>query len=290
MSFEAIIFEPLSFVFMQRALLMAVLTAAVCAVLSCYLVLKGWALMGDAVSHAVLPGIVLAHVLALPLSIGAFVAGLFSAVATGYLNANSRIKEDTAMGIVFSGMLALGLVLYLKVETDQHLDQILFGNLLGVRVGELVEVAVVSAVVIGIVVLKRRDLLLYCFDPDHARAIGLRTNVLYYGLLVLLALAIVASIKTVGIILVVALLIGPGAAGYLVSNRFDRMLIVAVSVAISASVIGTLLSYHIDGATGPCIVLVQAGLVLAAFAWSRIAEQRRQSAAKSPTQSTAPSG
>jgi len=290
MSFEAIIFEPLSFVFMQRALLMAVLTAAVCAVLSCYLVLKGWALMGDAVSHAVLPGIVLAHVLALPLSIGAFVAGLFSAVATGYLNANSRIKEDTAMGIVFSGMLALGLVLYLKVETDQHLDQILFGNLLGVRIGELVEVAVVSAVVIGIVVLKRRDLLLYCFDPDHARAIGLRTNVLYYGLLVLLALAIVASIKTVGIILVVALLIGPGAAGYLVSNRFDRMLIVAVSVAISASVIGTLLSYHIDGATGPCIVLVQAGLVLAAFAWSRIAEQRRQSAAKSPTQSTAPSG
>ncbi|MEO1650894.1 MAG: iron chelate uptake ABC transporter family permease subunit, partial [Pseudomonadota bacterium] len=160
----------------------------------------------------------------------------------------------------------------------------------GVRIGELVEVAVVSAVVIGIVVLKRRDLLLYCFDPDHARAIGLRTNVLYYGLLVLLALAIVASIKTVGIILVVALLIGPGAAGYLVSNRFDRMLIVAVSVAISASVIGTLLSYHIDGATGPCIVLVQAGLVLAAFAWSRIAEQRRQSAAKSPTQSTAPSG
>lgn len=290
MSFEAIIFEPLSFVFMQRALLMAVLTAAVCAVLSCYLVLKGWALMGDAVSHAVLPGIVLAHVLALPLSIGAFVAGLFSAVATGYLNANSRIKEDTAMGIVFSGMLALGLVFYLKVETDQHLDQILFGNLLGVRIGELVEVAVVSAVVIGIVVLKRRDLLLYCFDPDHARAIGLRTNVLYYGLLVLLALAIVASIKTVGIILVVALLIGPGAAGYLVSNRFDRMLIVAVSVAISASVIGTLLSYHIDGATGPCIVLVQAGLVLAAFAWSRIAEQRRQSAAKSPTQSTAPSG
>ncbi|MEL6290612.1 MAG: metal ABC transporter permease [Pseudomonadota bacterium] len=290
MSFEAIIFEPLSFVFMQRALLMAVLTAAVCAVLSCYLVLKGWALMGDAVSHAVLPGIVLAHVLALPLSIGAFVAGLFSAVATGYLNANSRIKEDTAMGIVFSGMLALGLVLYLKVETDQHLDQILFGNLLGVRIGELVEVAVVSAVVIGIVVLKRRDLLLYCFDPDHARAIGLRTNVLYYGLLVLLALAIVASIKTVGIILVVALLIGPGAAGYLVSNRFDRMLIVAVSVAISASVIGTLLSYHIDGATGPCIVLVQAGLVLAAFAWSRIAEQRSQSAAKSPTQSTAPSG
>ncbi len=256
--------EPLSFAFMQRALVVGLLVGAVCAVLSCYLVLKGWSLMGDAVSHAVLPGIVVAFLLGLPLAIGAFVAGLFCAVATGYLKENSRIKEDTVMGIVFSGMFGLGLVMFTKVDTDQHLNHILFGDLLGVRPQDLVEVALVAGFVLVAVFVKRRDLLLYCFDPQHAQAIGLPVRFLHYGLLVLLALSIVASLKAVGIILVVAMLVAPGAIAYLLTNRFDRMLVIALSAAIGSSVFGTLLSFHIDGATGPCIVLTQAAVFVAA--------------------------
>jgi manganese/iron transport system permease protein len=256
---------PLSYGFMQRALIGAVLIGAVCSVLSCYLVLKGWALMGDAVSHAVLPGIVLAFVLGLPLAVGAFAAGLLCAVATGYLKENSRVKEDSVMGIVFSGMFGLGLVLFTKVETEQHLTHILFGNMLGITARDLVEVAIIAGGTLLIVLAKRRDLLLYCFDPQHARAIGLPIGVIHYALLVLLALTIVASLKAVGIILVVAMLVAPGAIAYLLSDRFERMLAIAAAVAIGSSVLGTLVSFHIDGATGPCIVLIQAFVFLMAF-------------------------
>jgi manganese/iron transport system permease protein len=256
---------PLSYPFMQRALVVSILVAAVCAVLSCYLVLKGWSLMGDAISHAVLPGIVIAHVLALPLAIGAFVAGLACALFTGYLKENSRIKEDTVMGIVFSGMFGFGLVLFTKVETDQHLNHILFGNVLGVTARDLIETAIVAGGTLLVVLLKRRDLLLYCFDPNHARSIGLPVRVLHYGLLVLLSLTIVTSLKAVGIILVIAMLIGPGATAYLLTDSFERMLVIASGIAIAAAAIGTLVSFHIDGATGACIVLIQAFFFLLAF-------------------------
>jgi manganese/iron transport system permease protein len=256
---------PLSYPFMQRALMVSLLVAAVCAVLSCYLVLKGWSLMGDAISHAVLPGIVVAHVLSIPLAIGAFAAGLSCALLTGYLKENSRIKEDTVMGIVFSGMFGFGLVLFTKVETDQHLNHILFGNVLGVTTRDLIETAIVAGGTLAIVLLKRRDLLLYCFDPNHARSIGLPVRVLHYGLLVLLALTIVASLKAVGIILVIAMLIGPGATAYLLTDSFERMLAIATAVALTSATIGTIVSFHIDGATGACIVLTQALFFTAAF-------------------------
>ena len=256
---------PLAYPFMQRALVVALLVGAVCAVLSCFLILKGWSLMGDAVSHAVLPGIVLAYMLGLPLAVGAFAAGISCAGLTGYLKANSRVKEDTVMGIVFSGMFALGLVMFTKVDTDQHLNHILFGDMLGVTVGDLVETAVVAGGTLAIVMAKRRDLLLYCFDPQHARAIGLPVERLHYGLLVLLALTIVAALKAVGIILVVSMLIAPGAIAYLLSDRFGRMLAIASASAIFASVTGTIISFHIDGATGPCIVLILAALFISAM-------------------------
>ena len=256
---------PLSYGFMQRAMIVAILVGAVCAALSCYLILKGWSLMGDAVSHAVLPGIVIAFIVGLPLAVGAFLAGLLCAVGTGYLKENSRVKEDTVMGIVFSGMFGFGLVLFTKVETDQHLNHILFGNMLGVTSRDLVETALVVCVTLGIVLLKWRDFLLYCFDPLHARAIGLRVGALHYGLLVLLSLTIVASLKAVGIILVVAMLIAPGAIGFLLTNRFERMLLVAVGVAVGSSILGTLVSFHIDGATGPCIVLIQMAVFVLVF-------------------------
>jgi manganese/iron transport system permease protein len=256
---------PLSYPFMQRALVVSLLVAAVCAVLSCYLVLKGWSLMGDAISHAVLPGIVIAYVLAIPLAIGAFVAGLSCALLTGYLKENSRIKEDTVMGIVFSGMFGFGLVLFTKVETEQHLNHILFGNVLGVTTRDLIETAIVAGGTLLIVLLKWRDLLLYCFDPNHARSIGLPVRVLHYGLLVLLALTIVASLKAVGIILVIAMLIGPGATAYLLTDSFERMLMIATATALASAALGTIVSFHIDGATGACIVLIQAAFFVLAF-------------------------
>ena len=265
---ETWLLSPFVHEFMQRGLVVAVLVGTVCAVLSCFLVLKGWSLMGDAVSHAVLPGIVLAHVVSLPLAVGAFAAGLGCALGIGYLKENSRVKEDTVMGIVFSGMFALGLVMFVKVDSDQHLLHILFGNMLGVRWGDIAETALIAVPTIAIMVARRRDFLLHAFDPAHARAIGLNVRLLHFGLLALLALTIVAALKAVGIILVVAMLIAPGAIGYLLTRQFDRMLIVAVCAAVTSSVLGTILSFHIDAATGPCIVVVQAGFFLAALAAS----------------------
>jgi manganese/iron transport system permease protein len=256
---------PLSYAFMQRALIVAMLIGAVCSVLSCYLVLRGWSLMGDAISHAVLPGIVVAVVTGLPIAVGAFASGLSCALLTGYLKENSRVKEDTVMGIVFSGMFGLGLVLMTKVETDQHLMHILFGNMLGVTWRDVIETGLIAGVTLFVVVAKRRDLLLYCFDPQHARAIGLPVRLIHYGLLVLLALTIVAALKAVGVILVVAMLVTPGATAYLLTDRFEHMLALSAAVAVGSSVLGTLASFHIDGATGPCIVLIQAAAFLAAF-------------------------
>jgi manganese/iron transport system permease protein len=263
-----LLLEPLAFDFMQRALAVAIIVAVVCAVLSCFLVLKGWSLMGDAVSHAVLPGIVLAHLASLPIVVGAFVAGLSCALATRILKATTRIREDAIMGIVFSGMFAFGLVLFVAIPTDQHLNHILFGNVLGVTWRDLVTTAAVALPTVAFVVLKRRDLLLAAFDPGHARTLGLPVVALETALLVALALAIVASIQAVGVILVVAMLITPGAIGYLITQRFDAMLSVACAVAVLSSVVGVIASFHLDAATGPTIVLAQAFMFAGALAWS----------------------
>jgi len=265
---ETLVLGPFEHEFMRRALVAAILVGAVCALLSCYLVLKGWALMGDAISHAVLPGIALAFIAGVPLALGAFAAGLACAVGTGYLKENSRVKEDTVMGIVFSGMFALGLVLFVKVETDQHLNHILFGNILGVSWQDIGETALITVPTIAIVLALRRDLLLYCFDPSHARAIGLPVRLLHFGLLILLALTIVASLKAVGIILVIAMLVAPGAVGLLLTRRFGPMLAVATATAIGSSVVGTILSFHFDVATGPCIIVLQSLLFVVALAVS----------------------
>jgi len=284
---ETVFLEPFAHEFMLRALIAAVLVGAVCALLSCYLVLKGWALMGDAISHAVFPGIVPAYAAGLPLFVGGFAAGVVCAVGTGYLKENSRVKEDTVMGIVFSGMFALGLVLFVKVESDQHLNHILFGNLLGVSWSDIGETALIAVPTIAIVLVLRRDLLLYCFDPSHARAIGLPVRFLHFGLLVLLALTIVASLKAVGIILVIAMLVAPGAIGLLLTRRFGHMLAVASVAAIGSSVLGTILSFHFDVATGPCIIVLQSLLFAAALA---VSLRRSRSARLSGEQSifTAP--
>lgn len=253
-----LIYHPLTIPFVQRAILAALATGIVCALLSCFLVLKGWSLMGDAISHAVLPGIVLAYLAGIPLIIGAFASGLFCSVATGYIKDNSRIKEDTVMGIVFSGMFAFGLVLFSKVETSQHLNHILFGSVLGTSYQELIQIIMIASIVSILVIIKRRDLMLYCFDPVQARVVGLPVKLLHYGLLSILALTIVGSLKAAGVILVIAMLIAPGITAFLLTKRFEKMLVIAVIVSVFSTVTGTLISFHIDASTSACIVILQA--------------------------------
>ncbi|WP_395448628.1 metal ABC transporter permease [Aminobacter sp. UC22_36] len=256
---------PFAFPFMQQAFVIALLVAVPMALLSSFLVLKGWSLMGDAISHAVLPGVVLAYIAGLPLAVGAFAAGMTCALATGYLKQNSRIKEDTVMGIVFSGMFGLGIVLYTKIQTDVHLDHILFGDMLGVSWSDVGQTAVIALIATGAIGLFRRDLLLHAFDPQHAQAIGLPVKLLHYGLLSILSLTIVGALKAVGIIIAIAMLIAPGAIAYLLTDRFERMLLVSVLVAVLCSFFGVYLSFFIDSAPAPTIVLLMGMAFVAAF-------------------------
>ncbi len=260
--------------FMVDAMTTGALIGAVCAVLSCYLVLKGWALMGDAISHAVLPGIVLAHIAGIPLPLGAFGTGLLCAVSTGFIKTHSRIREDTVMGVVFTGLFAAGLVLFAWVQgnaslqSDLHLDHILYGNILGVTKDLMFNTRVTVVAVLAALLIARRDLLLFCFDPAHARSIGLHTTFLNYLLLTLLALVIVVALQAVGLILVIAMLVTPGCVGHLMSDSFGRMMAVSVSTAVFSSVFGLYLSYHLDASPGASIVLTQSALFLAAFLWA----------------------
>ncbi len=260
--------EPFQYAFMRDALLVGTVIAAMCAVLSCFLILKGWSLMGDAISHAVLPGIVLAYIAGIPLAIGAFAAGLFCAVSSGFIQQNSRIKEDTVMGVVFSGMFAFGLVLFSRTESDMHLDHILVGNILGIRHSQVWQSLALGGVVLAVTLALRRDLLLICFDPAQARVMALPDKFLNYLLLSLLSLAIVVSLQTVGIILVVAMLITPGSIAHLWTDRFDRMLAIAVAAATGSTATGIFVSYHLDASTGACIVLVQTLLFVASLAFA----------------------
>ena len=259
---------PLQYGFMVKALWVSALVGLVCAALSCFMILKGWALMGDAVSHAVLPGVVLAYVMNIPLAIGAFVFGVGSVVAIGFIQSHTRVKEDTVIGLVFTGLFALGIVLVSKVKSSVDLGHILFGNVLGIGDGDIIQTVIIAAITLVTLALLRKDLILFCFDPTHARSIGLNTNFLYYVLLSLLSLTAVAGLQTVGIILVVAMLITPGATAYLLCDRFDRMMLVAMTSGVFSSVLGTYVSYHLDASTGGCIVVVQTLVFLIAMVFA----------------------
>ncbi|WP_138934828.1 metal ABC transporter permease [Roseovarius arcticus] len=256
---------PFQFPFMQNAFWIALLVAPPTALLSCFLVLKGWALMGDAVSHATLPGIVLAWILGLPLIVGAFAAGMTCALATGYLSHNSRVKQDTVMGVVFSGMFGVGIIMYTSITTNEHLDHVLFGNMLGVGATDLWTSGLIALAVTSLLVLKWRDLLLHAFDPAQAQASGLRTNLLHYGLLAALSLTIVATLSSVGLILAVALLVTPGAIAFLVVRSFGRMLWVSVLVCAASMVGGTYASFYLDSAPAATIVLILTAIFILAF-------------------------
>jgi manganese transport system permease protein len=248
---------PLQFEFMLKAIFVSALVGFVCSVFSCYMTLKGWALMGDAVSHAVLPGVIIAYILGIPFAIGAFVFGLGSVISMGFIKSKTRVKEDTVMGLVFTGFFAFGLVLISKIPSGIDIIHILFGNVLGISDQKLIQTIIICTVAIIFLMILRKDLLLFCFDATHARGIGLNTTVLYYVLLTLLALTIVAAQQTVGIILVIAMLVTPGATAYMLSDDFGNITLIAVISGIFSGVVGTYISYHIDAATSGCIVLLQ---------------------------------
>lgn len=258
---------PFQFPFMQQAFLLALATAVPMALLSCFLVLRGWALMGDAISHAVLPGVILAWLLGLPIALGAFVAGFVCAAATGWLKDNSRIKEDTAMGVVFSGLFGLGLVLYASVPTTLHLSHLLFGDMLGATWSETLWCALAGVIVVAALMVRRADLVAQIFDPQHARAIGLPGLALHYGLLALVALAVVGALQSVGIILSVALLITPGATAFLWVRRFPAMLALSAALGAGGAILGVYASFWLDSAPAPTIVLALALAFAASLAW-----------------------
>lgn len=265
---------PLQIDFMQYALLIAVLVAIPAALLSCFLVLKGWALMGDATAHAVFPGVVVAYIVGLPYSLGAFVAGMLCAVAAGYLKENSRIKQDTLMGVVFSGMFGFGLLLYTQIHSDVHLDHILFGDMLGIGWADLLQSGLIALAVTAFIGLKWRDLLLHAFDPVQARTVGLPVRLLHYGLLAVMSLTIVGALKAIGIVLTVALLIAPGAIAFLLTRTMGAMLLTAVGIAVGAALSGVYLSFFLDSAPGPTIVVLLSALFVVVFVYSSRRERK----------------
>ena len=268
--------QPFAFPFMRDAFLICLLVAPPTALLSCFLVLKGWALMGDAVSHAVLPGIVLAYVWGLPLIFGAFAAGRVTALATGFLSDNSRVKQDTVMGVVFSGMFGLGIVMFVALRTNVHLDHVLFGNMLGIGPEDLRTAGWISVVVCACLLLKWKDLMLHAFDPAQARTSGLPVGLLHYGLLTILSLTIVATLSSTGLILAVGLLIAPGAIAFLTVRRFGAMLVVAVAVNLAGMLGGVYASFFLDSAPAATIILVLTAMFIAAFL-RRLSVNRRRS-------------
>lgn len=274
--FLTTLLEPFQFDFMVNALIVSALVAIPCALLSVFLVLKGWALMGDAMSHAVFPGIVLAYIVGIPLAIGAFIAGLFCAVATGYLDDNSRIKRDTIMGIVFSGMFGAGLVLYVSIQSEVHLDHILFGDMLGISLSDIGQTAFIALGIALIIALKWKDLLLHAFDPHQAKASGLNTTLLHYGLLCMIALTIVATLKSVGIILSISLLIAPGAIAVLLTRRFARALLLATGLSVVTSFLGVYLSFFLDSAPAPTIVVLFTIIFIVAFVFAALRDRRSE--------------
>jgi manganese/iron transport system permease protein len=248
---------PMQYAFMQRALVASVLVGAICAVLSCYLLVKRWALLGDAISHAVLPGVAIAYLLGLPFFVGAVATGILTALGISAVERHTRIKEDSAMGIVFTGAFALGFVLVSRIRSKAvDLFHILFGNVLGVSDLDLWITGLTGAAVLAVVFLLYKELLLWTFDPVAAAAMGLPTGALHYTLMLLLSMTIVASLQTVGIVLVVAMLITPGAVAFLLTDRMSRMLGVAVAVGVVSTVSGLFLSYYLNVASGATMVLV----------------------------------
>ncbi|HRG55316.1 MAG TPA: metal ABC transporter permease [Lacunisphaera sp.] len=275
---------PLEYDYMLKAIAVSGLIGGVCAFLSCFITLKGWSLMGDALSHSVVPGVAVAYALGWPFAAGAFGTGLLAAAGMAFVKTKTRLREDAVIGVVFTAFFALGLFLISIRPSSVDLRTIVFGNILGISDPDIVQVAIISGVTLAVLGLKWRDLRLFCFDANQARAIGLNVTVLHYMLLTLLSATAVAALQTVGACLVVAMLVTPGATAYLLTDRFERMIGLATAMGVGTSLAGAYASYFFDGSTGGCIVTLQSLLFILALIFApkhglRAARRRRRVAA-----------
>jgi manganese transport system permease protein len=269
------ILEPMQYSFMLKAVIVSVVVGITCAILSCFLILKGWALLGDAISHAVLPGVVIAYMIGIPFGLGAFAFAMLAVVMIGFIKSNSKIKEDAVMGIVFTTFFALGLMLISKIVSSVDLTHVLFGEVLGISDSSAWYTAIILGSVSAVILIFRRAFMIFCFDPTHAQSVGMPITFIHYAFLVLLAITITGSIQTVGIILVIAMLITPGSTAFLLTKRFPTMIKIAVGVSIVSSLVGAYSSYYFDVATGGTIVFVQGIIFLCVFSYQTILSYKK---------------
>lgn len=270
---------PFSYDYMVAAMWVSALVGAVCAFLSAYLMLKGWSLIGDALGHAVVPGVATAYLLGLPYSAGAFVAGGLAAASMVLVRARTRLREDAVIGIIFTSFFALGLLIVSLNPTAVDVQAIVMGNILGISDGDVIQVVIISLVSLAILILKWKDLMLVFFDESHARTVGLNPRLLQVLFFALLAACTVAALQTVGAILVIAMVVMPGATAYLLTDRFRNLLVIAVILGSATAAVGAYISFFLDGATGGVIVSLQTALFLLAFFFApkhgRLAARRR---------------
>jgi len=256
---------PFQYEYMLKAMWVSALIGGVCALLSCFVTLKGWSLMGDALSHAVVPGVAIAYLAGAPFALGAFISGLLAAVGMGFVKSRTSLREDAVIGVVFTSFFALGVLLISLFPSGVTLKTIIFGNILAITDPDAWQVAIISALTLLVLALKWKDLVLFCFDPNQARTLGLNGLGLHFTLLTMLAVTAVASMQTVGACLVVATLVTPGATAYLLSDRFSRMLGIAGAIGVVTGFLGAYASYFLNGSTGGCIVVLQTLIFLTAL-------------------------
>ena len=277
--------SPFTYDYMLKAMFVSALVGGVCAFLSAYLMLKGWSLMGDALGHAVVPGVAVAYLMQLPYAVGAFVAGLLAALGMGLVKQRTRLREDAIIGLVFTAFFAAGLLIASIYPTAINIQTIVLGNILGISDEDVVQVVIIAEVSLALLLAKWRDLMVVFFDESHARTVGINAGALKIMFFALLAACTVAALQTVGACLVIAMVVTPGATAYLLTDRFGRLLALSVAIGAGTSFVGAYISYFLDGATGGVIVTLQTLLFLAAFYFAPkhgvIAARRRPAAPSS---------
>lgn len=260
-----LLIEPFSYGYMVNAMWVSALVGAVCAFLSAYLMLKGWSLIGDALSHSVVPGVAGAYMLGLPFALGAFLSGGLAAAAMLFLSDRSGLKTDVVIGLIFTSFFGLGLFMVSINPMAISVQTITMGNILAITPGDTLQLAIIGGVSLAVLTAKWKDLMVVFFDETHARSIGLRPELLKGMFFVLLSACVVAAMQTVGAFLVIALVVTPGATAYLLCDRFDRLIVLSVAIGAATSFLGAYFSYFLDGATGGIIVLFQTLIFLAVF-------------------------
>ncbi|MCO6391710.1 iron chelate uptake ABC transporter family permease subunit [Aliihoeflea aestuarii] len=257
--------EPFTYDYIFNAMWVSALVGATCAFLSAYLMLKGWSLIGDALSHSIVPGVAGAYMLGLPFAAGAFLSGGLAAAAMLFLSAQTKLRQDAVIGLIFTSFFGLGLFMISLSPVSVNIQTIVLGNILAITPADTLQLVLISGISLIILIAKWRDLMVVFFDENHARSIGLRPNVLKVVFFTLLAASTVAALQTVGAFLVIAMVVTPGATAYLLTDRFPRLIVISVAIGALTSLIGAYSSFHLDGATGGVIVVLQTLVFLAAF-------------------------